>query len=76
MAAQETQSDKSKLDAAKVPATTSEDATSYVGTPAVGTSKAVAAAGLRVSARATTRSTSNGGAWRGAPSVLFLAPGS
>ena len=46
MAAQETQSDKSKLDAAKVPATASEDATSYVGTPAVGTSKAVAAAGL------------------------------
>jgi len=44
--AQETQSDKSKLDAAKVPATASEDATSYVGTPAVGTSKAVAAAGL------------------------------
>ena len=46
MAAQETQSDKSKLDAAKVPASASEDATSYVGTPAVGTSKAVAAAGL------------------------------
>ena len=46
MAAQETQSDKSKLDATKVPATASEDATSYVGTPAVGTSKAVAAAGL------------------------------
>ena len=46
MEAQETQSDKSKLDAAKVPATASEDATSYVGTPAVGTSKAVAAAGL------------------------------
>ena len=46
MAAQETQSDKLKPDAAKVPSTASEDAASYVGTPAVGTSKAVAAAGL------------------------------
>jgi len=46
VAAQETQSDKLKPDAAKVSATASADATSYVGTPAVGTSKAAAAAGV------------------------------
>jgi len=46
VATQETQSDKTKPAAAKEPTTDSEQATSYVGTPAVGTSKAAAAAGV------------------------------
>jgi cytochrome b6-f complex iron-sulfur subunit len=46
MAGPESESDKSKSDAAKTTAGQSKDATSYVGSPAVGTSKAAAAAGL------------------------------
>lgn len=46
MAVEETQSEKSKVDVAKASASDSERATSYVGTPAVGTSRAVAAAGV------------------------------
>ncbi len=45
MAGPETLSDKPKPDAAKTSAS-ADDAASYVGTPAVGTSKAAAAAGL------------------------------
>ncbi len=45
MAGPETLSDKPKPDAAKTSAS-ADDATKYVGTPAVGTSKAAAAAGL------------------------------
>ena len=45
MAGPETLSDKPKPDAAKTSASV-DDAASYVGTPAVGTSKAAAAAGL------------------------------
>ena len=45
MAGPETTSDKAKLDAAKSAAVAAE-ATSYVGSPAVGTSKAAAAAGI------------------------------
>jgi cytochrome b6-f complex iron-sulfur subunit len=46
MAAPESDSVKPKLDAAKPSAAGGADATKYVGTPAVGTSKAAAAAGL------------------------------
>jgi cytochrome b6-f complex iron-sulfur subunit len=46
VAVEETQSGKSKPDAAKVGTPDSERASRYVGTPAVGTSKAVAAAGV------------------------------
>ena len=46
MTGQETQSDKTKVSAGNVAATESRLATSYVGTPAVGTSKAAAAAGV------------------------------
>ena len=45
MAGPETPSDKPKPDAAKTSAS-ADDAASYVGTPAVGTSKAAAAAGV------------------------------
>lgn len=45
MAGPETLSDKPKPDAAKTSAS-ADDAASYVGTPAVGTSKAAAAAGV------------------------------
>ena len=45
MAGPETLSDKPKPDTAKTSAK-ADDAASYVGTPAVGTSKAAAAAGL------------------------------
>src|SRR5213080_89414 len=46
MAGPETDSAKPKPEAAKTSATGSGDATKYVGTPAVGTSKAAAAGGL------------------------------
>lgn len=46
MAGPEFESDKSKSDAAKTTASKTSEATSYVGSPAVGTSKAAAAAGL------------------------------
>src|SRR5260370_8746088 len=46
MAGPETDSAKPKPDAAKTSAAGGGDATRYVGTPAVGTSKAAAAAGL------------------------------
>src|SRR6516165_430800 len=46
MAAQETESVKPSPEAAKAPASDGKDATSYVGTPAVGTSKAAAAGGV------------------------------
>ena len=46
MTAPETPSDKQKADAANKPAAKAQEAASYVGTPAVGTSKAAAAAGL------------------------------
>jgi cytochrome b6-f complex iron-sulfur subunit len=46
MAGPESGSDKPKSDAANKSAATGKEATSYVGSPAVGTSKAAAAAGL------------------------------
>ncbi|HXM97959.1 MAG TPA: Rieske 2Fe-2S domain-containing protein [Candidatus Dormibacteraeota bacterium] len=46
MTAPETPSDKQKADAANKSAANAQEAASYVGTPAVGTSKAAAAAGL------------------------------
>jgi hypothetical protein len=46
VAVEETQSDKSKVDVAKASESDSARANSYVGTPAVGTSRAVAAAGV------------------------------
>jgi cytochrome b6-f complex iron-sulfur subunit len=46
MAGPETKSDQPKPGAAKNPAAGAGDATSYVGSPAVGTSKAAAAAGV------------------------------
>jgi len=46
MAGPENKSDKPKPDATKMPASGSEEAASYVGSPAVGTSKAAAAAGV------------------------------
>src|SRR5438874_10158265 len=46
MAGPETDSAKPKPEAAKTSAASSGDATKYVGTPAVGTSKAAAAGGL------------------------------
>jgi cytochrome b6-f complex iron-sulfur subunit len=46
MAAPESKSETPKPDAAKTPAADAGDATKFVGTPAVGTSKAAAAAGV------------------------------
>src|ERR1700738_3660752 len=46
MAGPETLSDKPKPDTAAKKSASADDAASYVGTPAVGTSKAAAAAGL------------------------------
>jgi cytochrome b6-f complex iron-sulfur subunit len=46
MAAPESKSETPKPDAAKTPAAYAGDATKFVGTPAVGTSKAAAAAGV------------------------------
>jgi cytochrome b6-f complex iron-sulfur subunit len=46
VAAQETESVKPSPEAAKAPAADGKDAASYVGTPAVGTSKAAASAGV------------------------------
>jgi cytochrome b6-f complex iron-sulfur subunit len=46
MSSPEAPSDKPKADAAKTSVAVADDATSYVGTPAVGTSKAARAAGL------------------------------
>src|SRR5713101_4964317 len=46
MAGPETEAGRTKPEAAKTSAASGGDATRYVGTPAVGTSKAAAAAGL------------------------------
>src|SRR5260370_38742663 len=46
MSSPEAPSDKPKTDAAKASVAVADDASSYVGTPAVGTSKAARAAGI------------------------------
>ncbi|GAC1683541.1 MAG: hypothetical protein PVS2B2_22650 [Candidatus Acidiferrum sp.] len=55
MTAPETPSDKTKAEAANKPAGSAQEAASYVGTPAVGTSKAVAAAGVATTGPAESK---------------------
>src|SRR5260370_21838989 len=59
MAGPETEAGKPKPEAAKTPAASGGDATKYVGTPAVGTSKAAAAGGLATVGPAPSQVNSN-----------------
>ena len=76
MAGPETDSAKPKPEAAKTSATGSGDATKYVGTPAVGTSKAAAAGGLATVGPEPSEINRKRGGWSGSLSRHFLAHGS
>src|SRR5712675_754676 len=74
MAGPETLSDKPKPDAAKTSAS-ADDAAKYVGTPAVGTSKAAAAAGVATVGPKDDQVKTGVAVLCGVQSPVFSAPG-